>query len=75
MPILREKKLKGKKFFEIGNNMHHEAKQLMNTVNKNFEIKRQKELDQGTSFVGGATLHNKKFDKQIKKIIKNVMKV
>jgi hypothetical protein len=72
MPLLKDKKLKEKKFFQLDNNMHHEAKQLVNTVNKNFEIKKQKELEQGVPNIGGARVHNIKFDKEIKRKLKQL---
>jgi len=70
MPLLTEKKLKAKKFFQLDNNLHNEAKQLIKTVNKNFEIKKQKELEQGMPNIGGARVHNMKFDKEIKRKLK-----
>lgn len=75
MPLLNtRRKLKANKFFDLNNNMHYEAKQLMSINNKNFEIKKQKELDQGTPNIGGAKVHNIKFDKEIKKKMKNLLK-
>jgi hypothetical protein len=74
MPLLKEKKLKEKKFFQLDNNIHNEAKQLMKTVNKNFEIKKQKELDQGVPNIGGARVHNMKFDKEIKRKMKLLLR-
>jgi hypothetical protein len=73
MPTL-EKKVKTKKYFDIGNNINHESKKLMKIIDKNFKEKQKKELEQGTFFSGGSLLQNNKFDKEIKKKLKSLSK-
>jgi lipid A disaccharide synthetase len=74
MPLLNVKKLKKSNFTFIGNNMHHEAKQLTNNNNKRLELKNQKELNEGTPNLGGSRIQNIKFNKSVQKKIKSLIK-
>lgn len=73
MPTL-VKNVKPKKYFDIGNNINYESKQLMKIIDKNFKEKQRKELENGTFFNGGSLLQNNKFDKEVKKKLKNLTK-